>query len=265
MAKDSRTGRGSALSKALAVLDSVLSQKRPVGLPDIAAQLGLPRQTVHRVLQQLEENGLLQRDPLRDRFLVGAGMTRLALSALDAAAHCGASHPVLQALVEEVGETCNIGVLDGREVVYIDRVECDWPLRVQLQAGSRLPMHCTAIGKLLLAHMNRASSRRLIAAAPLSRHTENTITDPQALEGQLAEIRRQGYSTSNEEYAIGMIAVAVPVRDENGKPVAALALQAPGARLTLEAATAYLPKLEEAAGKLAEAWAEPTTDDSAAA
>ena len=264
MAKSSRNGRGSALSKAMAVLDSVLSQKRPVGLPDIAAQLGLPRQTVHRVLQQLEENGLLQRDPLRDRFLVGAGMTQLALSALDAAAHCGAGHLVLETLVEAIGETCNIGVLDGREVVYIDRVECDWPLRVQLQAGSRLPMHCTAIGKLLLAQMSHTASRRLIAAAPLTKYTENTLTDPQALEAQLADIRRQGYSTSDEEYAVGMIAVAVPIGNEKGKPVAALAVQAPEARLPLDAAIAFLPKLEEAARKLTLAWAEPA-DDSAAA
>ncbi len=265
MATDGKNERGSALFKALAVLEAVLAQKRPIGLPDIAAEVDLPRQTVHRVLQQLEANGLLRRDLSRDRFLVGPAMTRLGLAALDAAAHSGPSRLILQGLVDELGETCNVGVLEGREVIYIDRVECDWPLRVQLQAGSRVPAHCTSIGKLLLAHLARGVRQRLLRAAPLPRYTERTLADPEVLEDQFARIRRQGYSTNDQEYSVGMIGIAVPIFDAAGKPVAALAVHAPVVRLSLEAGLAHLPRLHATAEKLAQAFGRDADPGSAAA
>lgn len=249
-----RKERGSALDKALAVLEAVIAQPRPVGLPDLTAELGLPRQTVHRVVQQLEGNGLLQRDPARDRYAVGPRLTRLALGAINASHQNGPMRAVLQDLVAEIGETCNVGMLDGHQVLYIDRVECDWPLRVQLQAGSHVPAHCTAIGKLLLAHLPVRARRRILEVAPLARFTEQTVTNPQAFEGALAEIRAQGYSANNQEYNLGMIALAVPVRDADGRVVAALAVHAPAARLSLDGALAHLPALEAAAARLAQAW-----------
>lgn len=246
--------RGSALDKALAVLEAVIAQPRPVGLPDLTAELGLPRQTVHRVVQQLEGNGLLQRDPARDRYAVGPRLTRLALGAINASHQNGPMRAVLQDLVAEIGETCNIGMLDGHQVLYIDREECDWPLRVQLQAGSHVPAHCTAIGKLLLAHLPARSRRRILEVAPLARFTEHTITDLQAFEDALAQIRVQGHSANNQEYNLGMIAVAVPILGPEGRIVAALAVHAPAARLTLDAALAHLPALKAAAARLAQAW-----------
>ena len=246
--------RGSALFKALSVLEVAFREARPVGLSEIAGQLGLPRQSVHRTLQQLEDNGLLLRDATRERYVVGPRMTRLALAALDAAKHTAPTRAILEALVAELGETCNIGVLDGRAVVYIDRVECDWPLRLQLQAGSHVPLHCTSIGKLLLAHLSRAQRRRLLTAAALPRYTANTITDPEALEQQLAQIRQDGYATNDQELNEGVVSLAVPILADNGKPIAGLAVHAPEVRMSLAQGMAHLPKLRETAARLAEAW-----------
>jgi DNA-binding IclR family transcriptional regulator len=256
--------RGSALYKAMLVLETVLEHNRPVGLPALAAQLGLPRQTVHRVLQQLEANGLLQRDQSRDRFTVGPRMTRLAFQALNASSHSGPTRAILKSLVDEIGETCNIGVLDGHDVVYVDRVECDWPLRVQLQAGSHVPAHCTSIGKMLLAHLGRRTRQRILTAAPLARYTENTITDAGELEVALAEIRKRGISTNNQEFAVGMISVAVPIRDDAGQPIAALAVHAPEARMSLENGKSHMPRLEATAARLARAWGYGDKDSAAA-
>ncbi len=249
-----RPERGSALFKALAVLDTVFAQERPASLAEIATELALPRQTVHRVLQQLEANDLLLRDPTGERYVVGPGMTRLALEALAATRQTGPGHAVLEALVADVGETCNLGVLDGHEVVYVDRVECDWPLRMQLKAGSRVPVHCTSIGKLLLAYLGRAQRRRLLTAAPLARYTEHTVTDPDALEGILAKVRKEGYAASRQEYTAGMVSLAVPVGGESGRPLAALGLHAPEVRVSSEQVLSYLPRLRAAAEKLAEVW-----------
>ncbi len=249
-----RPERGSALFKALAVLEAVFRHERPASLAEISTELALPRQTVHRVLQQLEANGLLLRDATGERYVVGPGMTRLALEALAASRQTGPGHAVLEALVADVGETCNLGVLDGHEVIYVDRVECDWPLRMQLQAGSRVPVHCTSIGKLLLAYLGRAQRRRLLTAAPLVRYTEHTVTDPETLEDMLAKVRKDGYAASRQEYTTGMVSLAVPVGGESGRPLAALGLHAPEVRVSSEQVLSYLPRLRAAAEKLAEIW-----------
>jgi len=123
-----RKERGSALEKALAVLSAVIDQPQAVGLPDVAARVGLPRQTVHRVLQQLEENGLILRNPARDRFSIGPKLTHFALKTLQSANQGAPVRAVLQDLVNDIKETCNIGVLDGLEFVYLERIECELSL-----------------------------------------------------------------------------------------------------------------------------------------
>jgi DNA-binding IclR family transcriptional regulator len=214
----------------------------------------MPRQTVHRVLQQLADNGLVQRDVGRDRFRVGPGLTRLALRSLNADTARGTIRAILEALVEEVGETCNVGALDGADVVYIERVECHWPLRMSLSAGSRVPPHCTAIGKLLLAYLPEPLRSRYLEARPMARFTERTITDPGALLHALDEIRRRGYATNNQEYTLGLVALAVPVQDDEGKVLAGLAVHAPIARMSLPACRARRPALQRAAERIAAAW-----------
>jgi DNA-binding IclR family transcriptional regulator len=243
---------GSALGKAMAVLETVIDDDYPVTLPDLARRLDMPRQTAHRVVRQLVELGLLQRDVAQDEYSIGARMSRLARRALQRSSRRGGLHAVLVALTERLGETCNLGILDGHEVLYLDRVECDWPLRVRLEAGSHVPVHCTAIGKLLLAHMADAARERLLKALPLTRHTANTLTEPRALARSFAEIREMGYSVNNEEFALGLIALAVPVRDRQGEVVAGLAVHAPAARMSLDSAIAHLPLLEDAAARISD-------------
>ena len=142
---------GSALAKSMAVLDLVAAEGRPLGLVEVTERLGLSKPTVHRIMRQLEDEGLLRREPLRERYSVGPRLCTLSINALSSAVQGGAVHAILADLVGRIGETCNIGVLDRTEVVYVDRVECDWPLRLQLAPNSRVPTYCTANGKLLLA------------------------------------------------------------------------------------------------------------------
>jgi DNA-binding IclR family transcriptional regulator len=134
-------------------------------------------------------------------------------------------------------------------VVYVDRVETAWPLRMTLTSGSHVPLHCTASGKLLLALLPKASRERLTPQLALNRYTESTITDPKRLAAELARIRANRYATDNEEFHAGLVCVAVPVTGKK-RACAALAVHAPVSRMPLERALSYLPVLRRAAAAM---------------
>lgn len=248
------TDRRSALDKALVVLEAIVARPRPVGLPDLSAELGLPRQTVHRVLQQLADNGLLIRDPSRDRYAIGPRLSHLALSALSSANQGAPVRAILTDLVAEIGETCNVGVLDGLDFVYLDRVECSWSLRVHLAPGSRVPAYCTSGGKVLLAYLDPALRTGLLSSRALKAFTGATMTSPAALEAELDQVRTRGYAMNDEEYTVGIVGAAVPILDPSGRALAALALHGPSPRLSASRARSHLPQLKAAAAKLASVW-----------
>jgi len=244
----------SALDKATLVLEAIVAYPRPVGLPDLTADLGLPRQTIHRILQQLCSNGLILRDPSRDRYAVGPRLSQLAMATLNSDNYRAPLRAVLNDVVEDVGETCNFGVLDGLEFLYVDRLECSWSLRVHLSAGSRVPAHCTSGGKALLAHLDKPLRNALIRSRKLEAFTPSTITNPGRLEDELDEILTQGYALNNEEHTVGVIGAAVPIIAGDGRALGALALHGPSQRLTLSAAKSHIPRLRAAAVHLATIW-----------
>lgn len=246
--------RRSALDKALIVLEAVVARPRPVGLPDLSAELGLPRQTIHRILQQLAENGLLIRDPSRDRYAIGPRLSHLALSSLSSANQGAPVRAILTDLVAEIGETCNVGVLDGLDFVYLDRVECSWSLRVHLQPGSRVPAHCTSGGKVLLAHLDAPLRAGLLRSRKLEAYTGATMTSPSVLEAELEQVRARGFAMNDEEFTIGIVGAAVPIVAAGGRALGALALHGPSPRLSMSRARSHLPQLKAAAEKLARVW-----------
>jgi DNA-binding IclR family transcriptional regulator len=242
------------LGKALAVLQAVADHPLGVGLPDLAAKLGLPRQTVHRVLGQLRDSGLLLRDPVRERFSVGPRLIQLALSALGSNNPWAPVRQVLQELVDEIGETCNIGVLEGLDYVYVDRIECQWPLRIHLEVGYRTPAHCISGGKVLLAYLQPELRGRLLRSRKLVARTSRSITRVSDLEAELEKVRARGYGTNYQENFEGIVAVAVPVMDARERVVAALTMHGPLPRVTPEICEASVPRLQEAAQRIASAW-----------
>jgi DNA-binding IclR family transcriptional regulator len=241
----------STLGRAVDLLERVARAEHPIALADLIEQSGLPKSTVHRVLAQLEHELLVQREPDGKRYIPGPRLSAIALAAMRNSSARGARHAILQALVDEIGETCNFTTLDGNEIVYLDRVEAHWPLRMVLQPGSRVPLHCTASGKLFLALMPAPRRQRLLHAAPLKRFTDNTITNPQRLEQALKVIREEMVGTDEEEFLAGLSAIAVPVLDRQGRICATVAVHAPTARMNISQARAYLPALRRAAAALA--------------
>jgi len=249
------TAQQSASLRALAVIETIARATGPLSLGEIMAATGLPKPTAHRVITLLEGAGMLAREPAGKRYAPGPRLSALALDTLANAAWRMPRHAILQSLVNQIGETCNLTLLDGTEVVYLDRVEAAWPLRLHFQSGSRVPAHCSASGKLLLALMPARARRRIVDALPLLRYTPNTLTDPRALEEALKRIRRDNLSTDNEEYLAGTVCVAVPVESPQGRVPAALAVHAPTTRMTLAQALRHVPALRRAAAQLADSFA----------
>lgn len=248
------SGKMSALDKALAVLEAVSDQRQAVGLPDLAARLNLPRQTVHRLLGQLEEAGLVQREPSRERYAIGPRQSRLALASLCSKNQSAPIRAILQDLVEEVKETCNIGVLNDLDYIYIERIECKWPLRTHLEAGSRIGAHANSGGKLMLAQLEPDTLKRLLKGRKLKAYTRHTLTRYSALEADLAQVRERGYALNREELFDGIIGIAVPIFGSEGRTFAALAVHGPMARLTLGDCERFLPKLKRTAERLSRTW-----------
>lgn len=237
--------------RGFVVMEKVVEAQRPISAAELIEELGLPKPSVHRILQQLEEEGILQRDPISRRYLPGIRTQALAFSTASHKALGAPRHSILQALSDEIGETCNCTMLDGDRIIYFDRVESNWPFRIQLPVGSRLPLHCTASGKLFLAYMNAQQRKRLITAAPLERHTERTITDPDLLLEELKRIEQDGIGIDNEENLAGMVAVAVPVLNNKNEICFTIAVHAPKVRKPLEELRQYIPRLKQAAGAMA--------------
>ena len=237
--------------RLIALLEIIAAHDRTFSLQDLVERANLPKPTVHRMLQQLEAAGLLHRESDNRRYAVAARLRRLAENLLFNDSRHGARHSVLRQLVNEVGESCNLTALSGSEVVYLDRVETPAPLRFYLQPGSRVPIHCSASGKLLLAHMSPSQRRRLLAHTPMEAFTAQTLTTPAQLENEVRDAARLGYALDREEFLPGLLCIAVPVPNRRRQAGLCLAVQAPIIRLDVDKALALLPRLQRAAKAMA--------------
>ena len=241
----------SSTLRAFAVLEQIATSDESLTLEELTRISGLPKPTVHRILRLLMRGGLVERQALDKRYLVGPRVCALALAVQMRSPHRHERRAILARLVEAIGETCNFTMLDGSEVVYLDRVETSADVRLHMNAGSRVPLHCTASGKLLLSDMPPSQVRRLLGSGPLARYTDRTVTSVAALERELAKIRASGVGTDVGEYLVGSACMAVPVRDPGGCMCAAVAVHGPAPRMTLKKGHAFLPAMRGAATEIA--------------
>ncbi|MDR5744639.1 IclR family transcriptional regulator [Caballeronia sp. LZ029] len=241
--------------RAFAVLEYVAHANTPVSLDDVTHACKLPKPTVFRILSMLFEADLVYREPLGKRYTVGARSAALALDVLRHSTLRSQPHTVLQELVDAVGETCNLTILDGNQVLYLDRVETPMPLRLHLEPGTRVPLHCTASGKLFLMNMTQKQIEALIGKPPYKRFTSRTITEWEPLKEELARARETGVGLHDSELFDDSVAIAVPLSDTSGRVYAALALHGPTSRLDIAACLKLLPDLRGAASAIADAMA----------
>ncbi len=232
--------------RLIGLLELVAGKDRPVSLQGLCEETGLPKPTLHRMLAQLEQAGLLVRGDGR-HYSTGERLHRLAETALMHGGHHRARHAVLADLVSQIGESCNLTALSGTEVVYLDRVETPEPLRFTLHAGSRVPAHASASGKMIVAQLSPAQRRRLFGPAPLRQYTPKTLAGLDELDEECVRIRRDGYALDDGEYLPGLVCIAVLVPSRTGRSNLCVAAQGPQVRLTHDRAVRLLPVLQRAA------------------
>lgn len=245
--------------RLLLVLEAMAEAGVPVTPTEVNQTLGLPKPTIHRLFNTLETEGFIQREIDGRGYSPGRRMRKMSTGILSSLRIRTARIAILSQLAEEIGETSNISIPDRDVMVYLDRVETKWPLRIQLPVGTRVPFYCTASGKMYLSSLDRRHLRNYAMAAQLDMHTDRTITDPDALIAETLEVREKGYATDNEEFMDDMIAVAVPILDGNGRLVSTLSFHAPIQRLSMKDAIRHVDKLKASAQRLSDLLTEDDT------
>ncbi len=185
--------------RLLVLLERIAQEGAPVSPSALSTALNLPKPTVDRLLVTAEEEGFLQRDLDGRAFGPGARLRKLAANTLSSQRVRTERLMVMKALAQEVGETCNLAAPGRYGMVYLDRVETHWPLRIQLPVGTQVPFHCTASGKMYLSSLRPEKLKRLLQSMPLDAQAPHTLTDTQALMAEIAATRARGYSTDGRD------------------------------------------------------------------
>jgi DNA-binding IclR family transcriptional regulator len=218
-----------SVNRALRALE-LIAEAGELGVTELGRRLGVHKATSSRLAATLARHGLIERDPVSDRYRLGFGLIRLAGAAMAGLDLVSSARPVLEDLAEQTRETVTLGVISGDDVVSIDQVTGTRSIVSVSWVGKRTPLHTTSTGKVLLAAMGEVELDRRLARG-LERSTPRTVTDPDELRTQLAEVRRRGWAQTLEELEEGLNAVAAPVRKADGEVVGALSVSGPAFRM----------------------------------
>jgi DNA-binding IclR family transcriptional regulator len=239
-----------SVDRAVSVLEH-LAKQGEAGVTEIAAELGVHKSTVSRLVGVLAARGLVEQLGDRGRYVVGFGIVRLAGAATGRMDLSRLGAPVCDAMAEELGETVNIATVDGEAAINVGQARGTAAVAAHNWTGQRTPLHATSSGKVLLAAMP-AGERAEIFARTLVEYTPRTILDPDELTTELDRIDAQGYATCFEEFELGMHAVAVPILGRHGTVVASLSASGPAYRLSRRRSRDVVARLRTAAAELSD-------------
>lgn len=239
--------------RAAQILESFSMDKPAYTNAEFSKRLNLNRSTVTRLLYSLEEAGLLERKANSGHYVLTHKLFQIGSVYINLTSLPKEARPHLSQLVSRCNETAHLGLLDGFEVLYIEKVECTRPVRMMSFIGGRLPAYCTGIGKIFLAHLDEEALRTFFQTIELKPFTPRTITDASELRRHLARIRDQGYAIDNAEREPEVKSIAAPVRDKTGKVVAGISLAGPAYRMTEERiAGEFIPAVRKTAKDISE-------------
>ena len=234
----------------------VLGEAGDLGVTELGLRLGVHKSTVSRLLATLERQGLVSRNQQTAKFGLGPALISLAGAALQRLDIRVVAREHLERLAEQTRETVNLAILDGDQVVNIEKLPSPHYIRDIGWIGRRSPLHCTATGKALVAHLSRPALRRLLGTR-LKRYTPATVCDWEVLDAELAEVRRAGYAMGREELEPGLVAVAAPVHDLGGRSAAAVSVSGPSFRMSQTALTGYVRHVVAAGEAISRAFGHP--------
>jgi IclR family pca regulon transcriptional regulator len=232
------TSTSRSLERGLAILSSFNSDRPLIGVSELSRDLALSRSTAHRYFMTLAQLGYLQQDRDSKRYRLGPRVLDLGFSAINSMDVREIAAPHLRELSDETGYTVNLAILEGTDVVYIERCRSARPgqreIDLDLHVGARLPAYCTAMGKAMLAFLPEEQCDEIIARIDFVPRGPNTLTDPAAFREELARIRASGVALNDEELAYGLRSIASPIRSQSGEVVAALNLAVQRTMLSAE-------------------------------
>lgn len=229
-----------SVDRALTLLDVLAQEARQVSLHVLSGKIGLNPSTAHRLLRTLQAHDLVRQDPTTRHYGLGLKLLQLAAAIRNQLDIRQLARPSLERLAKETGENANLVILDGDSAVYIDQAPSLQPVRTFTEIGARVPLHCTGVGKVLLAYLPE-KEREIILQKGLQAFTKNTITNPYRLAEELAKVQDQQFALDIEERQEQVRCIAVPIFDDQSTVIAAISISGPANRLTLERLNQLVP------------------------
>jgi DNA-binding IclR family transcriptional regulator len=233
MKRDPKLYNVRSIERALQILSAFDDEHPERGVSDIAELMGLHKATTHRIMITLLNCGYLERTPDGNKYRLGLKLASTGLSVLHRLDFRREALPYMRELTEKFKENCDLGVFDQGEVLGVEVVPGSHAVMIAARAGFRLPMHCSAGGKVFLAFLPDSDRDRLLSQ-PLKAHTAKTITSASELRRQLAEVQKKGYAVDDGELEAEVRAIAVPIRNGDGAIIAAMSIPGPASRMTEE-------------------------------
>jgi len=210
------------LDRALDIIELLATEREGIGVTEISSKIGLHKSTVHRLLNSLAERGYIEKDTKHSTYKIGLKFVEISSLYLNKLELKTEALPYMRKLAENVGQPVHLAILDGKEAVYIEKVEAVNSIRMYSQIGRRLPLYCSAIGKVLLAGLNENESQEIIKSLNFVKFTDKTIERDSDLIKEVKDARAKGWAVDNEEHEVGIRCVAAPVYDYSGKVIAAV-------------------------------------------
>ncbi len=239
-----------SVQRTLDLMEALSAAQGEVSITQLASRTGLHVSTVHRLLSTLVHRGYVRQNPETSRYYLGSKLGLLAEGAPRYADLRFHSRPILTWLTDLTNETSNLVVIEDVAAVYIEQVQCKQRVRLFNEIGSRVPLQCTAAGKILLACMPRERRDPIVERLEFKSYTPRSLASRSALLGALDLVRRNGYALDEEEFEAGVRCVAVPVLDANGNGVASVSVSAPAMRMNRARSLEILPAMRRAAADL---------------
>jgi DNA-binding IclR family transcriptional regulator len=245
----SHSGGVQSVDRAISVLE-ILAQRGEAGVSEVAGEIEVHKSTAFRLLGALEARGLVEQSGERGKYRLGFGIVRLAGAVTGRIDITQQGRPVCERLAEEIGETVNLAVMQEHYAINLYQVRGQAAVTAHNWVGQLTPLHATSSGKVMLAHLPAEERARLLSQAGLKKVTPRTITAKAKLEKNLAEARERGYAWTLEELELGLHAIAAPVRNQDGRVVAAVSASGPSYRFTEERLHELAPVLVKGAEEI---------------
>jgi DNA-binding IclR family transcriptional regulator len=243
--------RVQSIDRAVAILDCFSEEKKELKLSEISERLGLNKSTVHGIISTLKYHGFISQDEETQKYKLGIRFVQFGDLVINSMNIRNAAVPVIDAVCEKIEETVHVAMLDGLDVVWIEKRECTKSIKTSTKIGARLPAYTTADGKIIICYQNKDKIKNYLPKR-ISQYTNNTITNKGEFIKKLEEMKKNGYAIDNEEYVEGLKCVAAPIFDHDGKVRFSLSTTGPAFRMNEERIKELIVIIKEAANEISQ-------------